>query len=85
MEICDNPSCQVWMHEECLIDDILTKTYKRLVKDSASAEPGTNGAPRPNGKKEQSQNLERYISGRNQGRRGGTHSSGNHGCERWWP
>jgi hypothetical protein len=51
MEICDNTSCQVWMHRECIFDDVLTKTYKRLVKDSDSAEPGTNGASKPNGKK----------------------------------
>jgi hypothetical protein len=52
MEICDNPSCKVWLHEECLIDNILTKTYERLAKDSAEAEPGTNGAAsKINGKK----------------------------------
>ncbi|KAH8591904.1 hypothetical protein B0O99DRAFT_690203 [Bisporella sp. PMI_857] len=30
MEICDNPSCKVWLHDECIINDILTKTYNRL-------------------------------------------------------
>lgn len=43
MEICDNPSCQIWLHEDCLINDILTKTYKRLVTNGAEAEPRTNG------------------------------------------
>jgi hypothetical protein len=32
----------MWMHEECLIDDILTKTYKRLVEDGEKGE--TKGA-----------------------------------------
>lgn len=51
MEICDNPTCKVWLHEDCLIDDILTKTYQRLVKNSSEAEPGTNGTAKINGKK----------------------------------
>lgn len=38
MYICDNTSCKVWLHDECLVDDILTKTYKRLVEDQ-----GING------------------------------------------
>lgn len=53
MEICDNPACKVWLHEDCLIDDILTKTYQRLVKDSN--EPGTNGTTsKVNGRKSKS-------------------------------
>jgi hypothetical protein len=51
MEICDNPSCKVWLHEECLIDNILTKTYQRLVKNTADTEPSTNGTSKTNGKK----------------------------------
>lgn len=51
MEICDNPSCKVWLHEDCLIDDILTKTYQRLVKSGSEAEAGTNGTSKINGKK----------------------------------
>jgi hypothetical protein len=50
MMICDNEDCKLWLHQECLIDDILTKTYERLVKDSEEA-PDTNGIARTNGKK----------------------------------
>ena len=52
MDICENPSCKVWLHEQCIIDDALIKTYKRLVEDTSSAEPDTNGAgSKTNGKK----------------------------------
>jgi len=51
MEICENPSCKVWLHEECLIDDILTKTYNKLVTEKRSEEPDTNGTAKANGKK----------------------------------
>jgi hypothetical protein len=49
MTICDNPSCKVWLHDECLIDDILSKTYKKLVEDEE-----TNGVAKPNGRKSKS-------------------------------
>ncbi len=49
MYICDNPDCKLWIHEECLVNDILEKTYKRLVTDSDSQ--NTNGVARLNGKK----------------------------------
>ncbi|KAH8602536.1 hypothetical protein B0O99DRAFT_679531 [Bisporella sp. PMI_857] len=42
MEICDNPSCKVWLHEECIIDDVLTKTYNRLQENGE-----TNGTSKP--------------------------------------
>jgi hypothetical protein len=49
MEICDNSSCQTWLHHECLIDDILTRTYNSNLKPSVE---GTNGAPvKSNGNK----------------------------------
>ncbi|RFU36110.1 hypothetical protein B7463_g280, partial [Scytalidium lignicola] len=32
MFVCDNETCKIWLHPECLIDDILTKTYKKLVE-----------------------------------------------------
>jgi hypothetical protein len=50
MMICDNQECKLWMHEECLIDDILTKTYERLVEDG-SEEADANGGARPAAKK----------------------------------
>jgi hypothetical protein len=50
MEICESPDCKVWLHEECIIDDVLTKVHKRLVEDNSSAEPESNGA-KTNGKK----------------------------------
>jgi hypothetical protein len=52
MEICENASCKVWLHEQCIIDDALTKAYKRLIEDNSSVEPDTNGvAVKTNGKK----------------------------------
>lgn len=33
---CPSSSCGVWLHEECLIDDILEKTYQRLMKGEQS-------------------------------------------------
>lgn len=36
MYICDNATCKVWLHDECLIDDVLTRTYKRLVEDDSN-------------------------------------------------
>lgn len=36
---CPSSSCGLWLHEECLISDILEKTYNRLVK----GEPAVNG------------------------------------------
>lgn len=43
MEICENPDCKVWLHEQCVIDDALTKTHKRLVEDNSSVEPDADG------------------------------------------
>lgn len=43
MMVCDNEACKLWMHEECLIDDILTKTHERLVEDGCE-KAETNGA-----------------------------------------
>ncbi len=43
MEICENPSCKVWLHEQCIIDDALTKAYKRLIEATSSEEPDANG------------------------------------------
>jgi len=49
MYICDNPACKVWLHDECLVDDILSKTYKRLVEDVETT--GTNGVGKVNSRK----------------------------------
>lgn len=38
---CPNEDCGMWNHEECLIDAILDKTYKRLVEESGPAANGT--------------------------------------------
>jgi hypothetical protein len=50
MMICDNEDCKLWMHEECLIDDILTRTYERLVEDG-SEDADANGVAKPVAKK----------------------------------
>lgn len=36
MLACTNQLCSVWLHGECLIDDILTKTYDRLMNSDDS-------------------------------------------------
>jgi len=52
MFICDNSSCKVWLHKECLIEDILAKTYSRLIEGQDDTLDGkTNGIARTNGKK----------------------------------
>ncbi|RDW78097.1 hypothetical protein BP5796_05949 [Coleophoma crateriformis] len=28
---CENPMCHIWLHKECILDDILTKTHDRLI------------------------------------------------------
>lgn len=44
--ICDNEDCKLWIHEECLIDDILARTYEREVEDGGK-EADTNGVAKP--------------------------------------
>lgn len=34
---CSNESCKVWMHEECVVYDVLGKVYARLVPEDASS------------------------------------------------
>jgi hypothetical protein len=43
MYICDNAACKVWLHKHCLIDDVLTKTYKK-VANVDEEEPVANGS-----------------------------------------
>ena len=38
---CPSEDCGMWNHEECLVDAILDKTYKRLVEESGPAANGT--------------------------------------------
>ena len=38
---CPHEDCGMWNHEECLIDAILDRTYKRLVEESGPAANGT--------------------------------------------
>lgn len=47
MYICDNPACKIWIHDNHLIDDILTKTFERVVLGDSK----TNGATKPSAKK----------------------------------
>lgn len=47
MYICDNPSCKIWLHDDHLLDDILTKVYKK----HSNSSDGTNGVAKINGKK----------------------------------
>lgn len=49
MYICDNPTCKIWLHKECLEEDVLAKTYTHLIEDGDDT--STNGIARPNGKK----------------------------------
>jgi hypothetical protein len=41
MDICENPDCKVWLHEQCIIDDVLEKTYAK--ENGTSTEAETNG------------------------------------------
>ncbi|KAL3419016.1 Chromatin remodeling protein SHL [Phlyctema vagabunda] len=35
---CSNDQCRLWLHPECLLDAVLSKTYTRLIGDSAVEE-----------------------------------------------
>ena len=41
--------CKIWLHAECLVDDVLTKTYTRLVASAASGSesPAVTSLPAP--------------------------------------
>ena len=39
---CPHDGCGTWCHEECLVEAILEKTFKRLVEESGPAANGTN-------------------------------------------
>jgi hypothetical protein len=41
MEICENPACKIWLHEECIIDDVLTTTYNKLACAVKAEKNGT--------------------------------------------
>jgi len=44
MYICDNATCKVWLHKECIVDDVLTKTYNKLANaDDSSTNGSSNG------------------------------------------
>lgn len=45
MILCEG--CELWIHEECLVDDILTKTYGRVVAVA-------DGLAQPHGMKQKS-------------------------------
>jgi hypothetical protein len=34
MIACSNEKCKLWLHTECIIDDVLTKTHNRLVSNN---------------------------------------------------
>ena len=57
MFICDNTACKVWLHRECLTEDILAKTYSRLIEgENSTLDTKTNGIARTNGKKTKGKN-----------------------------
>ena len=37
MYICDNSACKLWLHKDCIIDDVLKKAYQESVIDSEAA------------------------------------------------
>ncbi|KAH0544186.1 hypothetical protein FGG08_001631 [Glutinoglossum americanum] len=53
---CNNPDCKKWLHEECIIEDVLRKTYRRLVLKEpvteATSPPNVKGSSGANGTKE---------------------------------
>jgi len=46
---CSKTSCHLWMHDDCIIDAVLQKTYDNLPKDD-EVTVHTNGTPSKNGK-----------------------------------
>src|SRR3954452_617175 len=54
---CNNPDCRKWLHEECITEDVLRKTYQRLVLQeevteavappNVKIESGANGIKNP--------------------------------------
>jgi len=61
MYICDNPSCKIWLHKECLVDDVASKTYDKLMGDDATEK--TNGVARAtNGKKSKAKRYKGIVS-----------------------
>ncbi|KAG9246669.1 hypothetical protein BJ878DRAFT_416463 [Calycina marina] len=32
MEICDNPKCRIWLHDDCIIDSVLRKAWQKNVE-----------------------------------------------------
>ncbi|KAI9728837.1 MAG: hypothetical protein M1834_007224 [Cirrosporium novae-zelandiae] len=40
---CSNPSCRIWLHDDCLEHSILSSVYKRLVLDSESPNKNPEG------------------------------------------
>lgn len=62
MFICDNTECKVWLHKECIIDDILSKTYSRLIEgESGTPDTKPNGIARTNGKKTKGKNRHKGL------------------------
>jgi hypothetical protein len=54
MMMCDNEECKLLMHEECLIDDILTEKYKKVVEEGSEG-ADAHGAVRQTSKKGKSE------------------------------
>lgn len=51
MLACTNESCNIWLHGECLIDDILSKTYDRLLGSEDIEESTPSGTVKKGQKK----------------------------------
>ncbi|KAI9842032.1 MAG: hypothetical protein M1837_007528 [Sclerophora amabilis] len=45
---CSNPKCQIWLHEECLVEDALANTYDRIYNAIPNGKPNM----KPKGKRE---------------------------------
>jgi len=61
MEICDNPECRIWLHDECIIDYVLTKAYKTILEEDAQA---MNGTAKTNGRKPKSKAWKSKLTGK---------------------
>ncbi|KAI9802212.1 MAG: hypothetical protein M1825_002933 [Sarcosagium campestre] len=47
---CSNPHCTMWLHRDCILDDVLAKTHKRITSgspDPALDTPGKDNDTRP--------------------------------------
>ncbi len=52
MVCCDNEKCGLWLHEECILKDVLRRTYERVsAKEAVKEDVNAVGSERPRKKR----------------------------------